>query len=250
MNAKQKFWEIRAAKDDPKVGEVLLYGYISNTSWWGDEVTPKEFAKDLKALGDVDEIRVYINSGGGDVFAAQAIYSMLKREKATVNVWIDGLAASAASFVAMAGETVTIPKNGLIMVHNPWTLAFGNSTEFRKIADDLDKIRTAMIEVYAAKTGLTDEEIIALLDAETWLTADEAKEKGFADVVEELKEVAASINGNTLTVNGRQVDLTPFRSFPKDRFPQEVSASQEATEAASDSQRQARLRVLRLRART
>lgn len=243
----EKFWTIRAAAGDPKVGEVLLYGYISNTSWWGDEVTPKQFAEDLKALGDVDEIRVYINSGGGDVFAAQAIYSMLKRQDATVNTYVDGLAASAASFIAMAGETVTMPKNAMLMIHNPWSFAYGFAADFRKVADDLDKIRTSMVEIYTAKSGLSSEEVITLLDAETWLTADEAKDKGFADVVEELKEVAASIDGNTLTINGRQVDLTAYRAFPKEKVParQEPAGPDEAEQART----QARLRLLRAKAR-
>ena len=258
MSAKQKFWTIRAAKDNPKAGEVLLYGYISNTSWWGDEVTPKQFAEDLKALGDVDTITVFINSGGGDVFAAQAIYSQLKRHKATVNTYIDGLAASAASFIAMVGETVTMPKNAMMMIHNPWSFAFGSAPEFRKMADDLDKIREPMIATYVAKTGLSEEEIAAYLDAETWFTAEDAKEAGFADVVEELKEIAASIDGDTLTINGRQVDLAPYRAFPREKVPaggpaepqpQAADELEPSVAAAGDARTQVRLRLARAKAR-
>src|SRR5690606_26641117 len=100
VRGKRKFWQFRAAADDPKVGELLLYGEISDFTWWGDEVTPRQFREDLEALGDIDELRVYINSPGGDVFAGQAILSTLKRHKARKVVYIDGLAASAASVVA------------------------------------------------------------------------------------------------------------------------------------------------------
>jgi ATP-dependent Clp protease protease subunit len=210
-----KFWQFRAAADK-KSGDLLLYGPISSTTWWGDEVTPKQFNEDLKALGDVETINVYINSGGGDVFAAQAIYSMLKRHSAAKHVYIDGLAASGASLIAMVGDTVTMPKNAMMMIHGPWTWGAGFAADFRKVADELDKIREAMIPVYSDKSGLSREEIIAIMDAETWLTAEEAVDKGFADEVEEAKEIAASIQDGTLTINGQTVDLSKFRNAPKD----------------------------------
>jgi len=184
---------------DNKTGEVLLYGEISDVSWWCDEVTPKQFKEDLDALGDVETIKVFINSPGGDVFAGQAIYSMLKRHKAQVHVYIDGLAASIASLIAMAGDKVVMPANTMMMIHNPWTLAVGNANDFRKLADDLDKIRDSMITAYGSRSALTTEEIKGLLDAETWLTAQECVEYGFADEVEETKELAASIDKKFLS---------------------------------------------------
>src|SRR5690554_544642 len=132
-------------KIDDKTGELILYGEISDYTWWGDEVTPKQFKEDLDALGDIDILNVYINSPGGDVFAGQAIYSMLKRHKAYVNVFIDGIAASIASLIAMAGDKVIMPANAMMMIHNPWVFATGNANDLRKIADDLDKIRDSMI---------------------------------------------------------------------------------------------------------
>lgn len=195
--AKKKFWSMKAL--DNKTGEVLLYGEISDVSWWGDEVTPKQFKEDLDALGDVETIKVFINSPGGDVFAGQAIYSMLKRHKAQVHVYIDGLAASIASLIAMAGDKVVMPANAMMMIHNPWTLAVGNANDFRKLADDLDKIRDSMITAYGSRSALTTEEIKGLLDAETWLTAQECVEYGFADEVEEAKELAASIDKKFLS---------------------------------------------------
>src|SRR5690606_37593629 len=139
---------------------------ISDISWWGDEVTPKQFKEDLDALGDIDTLNVYINSPGGDVFAGQAIYSMLKRHKATINVYVDGLAASIASLIAMAGDKVIMPANAMMMVHNAWTFAFGNANDFRKLADDMDKIRDSMVVAYESRSALTTDEIIDLLDAE------------------------------------------------------------------------------------
>lgn len=208
---KDRFWQIRAAKDNPKAGEVLLYGPISSTTWWGDEVTPRQFREDLQALGDVDEIRVYINSPGGDVFASQAIYSMLARHPATITVYIDGLAASGASIVAMAGDVVRMPRNAMMMVHNPSALVWGQAKDMRAMADALDKIRESMVEAYRVKTGLDDERIIELLGAETWMTAEEAVELGFADEVEEAKQVAASLHGDKIAVNGVEMDLSRYR---------------------------------------
>lgn len=195
--AKKKFWSMKAL--DNKTGEVLLYGEISDVSWWGDEVTPKQFKEDLDALGDVETIKVFINSPGGDVFAGQTIYSMLKRHKAQVHVYIDGLAASTASLIAMAGDKVVMPANAMMMIHNPWTFAVGNANDFRKLADVLDKVRDSMITAYGSRSALTTEEIKGLLDAETWLTAQECVEYGFADEVEEAKELAASIDKKFLS---------------------------------------------------
>ena len=195
---KKKFWNFKAV--DEKTAELTLYGEISDYSWWGDEVTPKEFKEDLDALGDIDVLNVYINSPGGDVFAGQAIYSMLKRHKAKINVYIDGLAASIASLIAMAGDKVIMPANAMMMIHNPWTWGMGNSNDFRKLADDLDKIRDSMIVAYEKKSALMINEIIEIMDAETWLSAQDCLDYGFADEIEETKEVAASVDKKYLAI--------------------------------------------------
>jgi len=177
---------------------LTLYGEISNETWWGDEVTPKEFKSDLDNLGEIDTLNIYINSPGGDVFAGQTIYSILKRHKAHKNVYIDGLAASIASVIAMAGNTIFMPKNAMMMIHNPWTVGMGNADEFRKLAEDLDKIRESLIAAYEGHSALTRDEIIEIMDAETWLTASECEEYGFCDVVGEEKNMAASIDKDVL----------------------------------------------------
>jgi len=209
----KKFWEFKAGSDEK--AELLLYGEIASSSWWGDEVTPKEFKRELDELGDVAEISVFINSGGGDVFAGQAIYSMLKRHKAQVTAYIDGLAASIASVIAMAATTVVMPKNSMMMIHNPWTFGIGDAADFRKLADDLEKIRESIIVTYQDKTGLGKDEVIKLMDAETWFTAEEALERGFADKIEEEKLIAASAQGKKFIFNGQEFDLSKFKNPPK-----------------------------------
>lgn len=212
--AKNKFWKfIKNEAED--IGELQIYGYIANESWWGDEVTPKQFSKELKDLGDINILNIYINSGGGDVFASQAIYSILSRHKAIKNVYIDGLAASGASIIAMAGDKIIMPENAMMMIHNAWTFAFGEAKDFRKLADDLDKIQQSIVSVYKAKTGLDEQEIIDFLDAETWFTAEEAVEFGFADKMDEEKEIAACLKGGKLFYNGIEMNFEHYKNAPE-----------------------------------
>lgn len=210
----KKFWQFKAEANTAGVGELMLYGDISDMSWWGDEVTPKQFKEDLDALGDITELRIYINSGGGDVFAGQAIHSMLKRHSATKIVYIDGLAASIASVIAMAGDKIIMPTNAMMMIHKCWTIALGNAEEMRKIADDLDKIDESIIAAYVGKTGLDETDIIELMEDETWMTAQDAIDYGFADEIEESKQIAASLRNGVLVINGQEVDISRFANVP------------------------------------
>ncbi|MCL6443920.1 MAG: Clp protease ClpP [Alicyclobacillus sp.] len=215
MTLGTKFWSFKSSAEDPSIGELSLYGPIDNETWWGDEITPKMFKDELNKLGNIAALNVYINSPGGDVFAGQAIHSMLARHPAKVNVYVDGLAASVASVIAMAGDQVVMPKNAMMMIHNPWTFAVGNSADFRKLADDLDKVRESLIAAYQSKSSLPKEDIIALMDAETWLTADEAVQYGFADQIEESKQVAACLRGGKLFMNGVEMDLSKYKNPPR-----------------------------------
>lgn len=160
--------------------DIYIYGDIYD-SWWDDDNSAVSLKDKLLELGDINEINLHINSLGGDVFEGIAMFNLLKQHKATVNVFIDGIAASIASVIAMAGDTIYMPKNSMMMIHNCWSYACGNSKEFRKLADDLDKIMEASIESYMSKVNITKEELKELLDAETWLTAQECFDKGFAD---------------------------------------------------------------------
>jgi ATP-dependent Clp endopeptidase proteolytic subunit ClpP len=193
----KRFWNFRAQENG--VAELLLYGVIDEDESWGG-VGAREFAKELKGLGDVREIRVRINSSGGYVFAGQAIYSTLKRHKATVTVYVDGLAASIASVIAMAGDRVIMPKNALMMVHNPWGLAVGDAEDMRKTAEVLDTITETIISAYQDKTGLERDDILELMEAETWMTAQDALDWGFIDEIEGEGQIAASVRGRQLVV--------------------------------------------------
>lgn len=212
-NQNKNFWKFNnwINKDNKKEAEILLYGVIGEDGYW-DDVTSKQFAEDLKAVEDAVKINVRINSPGGDVFAGQAIYSMLKRCKSEVIVYIDGLAASIASIVAMSGDKIIMPKNAMMMIHKPWTITAGNANDMREEADTLDKIEESLISVYTDKTGLSAEEIKTLLEDETWLTASDALEKGFIDEIEET-EVKAQIINDSLEINGQTFNIKNYKKF-------------------------------------
>lgn len=214
-----KFWNFKGSGD--KRAELLLYGDISDSSWYGDEVTPKQFKADLDALGDVKELDIYINSGGGDVFAGITIYNILKRHEAHKTVYVDGLAASIASVIAMAGDRIVMPENAMMMIHNAWTFAMGNRVKLRKIADEMEKIDGMIAGTYATRSSKTDMDFPALMDAETWFTAEEALDAGLADEVEESKKLAASIDGGFLNMNGQKFDLSRYKTIPKGIAPAE-----------------------------
>lgn len=208
----KKFWAFKNAGNG--VGELMLYGDIASSSWYGDEVTPGKFKADMDALGDVSELKVFINSGGGDAFAGQAIHSMLKRHKAHTTAYIDGIAASAASVIAMAADTIIMPSNAMMMIHKAWTIAIGNADEMRKLAADMDKVDESLATVYVEKTGQEHDQVVEWLAAETWMTAQEALDRGFCDQIEESKKVAASLNGNVLDMNGQTIDLSRYHNAP------------------------------------
>jgi ATP-dependent protease ClpP protease subunit len=171
-------WTVKAVKAKDEIeAEVLLYDEIGE--WWGKSA--KDFVKEIKDLGDVSKITLRINSAGGEVFDAQAMYSYLRTHRAYKTVRIDGLAASAASFLAMVGDKIIMPINAIMMIHNPATFAWGEAKDMRKAADFLDKVRDIFAAVYVVKTGLDDEKIKSMMDEETWMSADEALSLGFCD---------------------------------------------------------------------
>lgn len=210
----KKFWNF-VIKDE-ETADLYMYGDISNSSWWGDEVTPKLFKDDLDKVGENATLTCYINSDGGDVFAGQAIRSMIARKKCKQKIaYVDGLAASIASVILTGFEKVVMPRNAMQMVHNPWTIQLGNASDMRKMADDLDQIGESLIAAYKEKTGLDDEKIKEIMDNETWLTAEECVQLGFADEIEESKKVAASLDGAFFVINNQKMDLTKYKNAPK-----------------------------------
>ena len=176
---KRKFWNW--VRNEGEKRTLLLDGEISDETWWGDQVTPQIFRSELNAAeGDVD---LWINSPGGDCYAAAQIYNMLMEYKGNVNVKIDGIAASAASVVAMAGSTVEISPLGMLMIHNPMTVSIGDTHEMERTITFLSEIKESIINAYELKTGLSRAKISRLMDAETWMNAKKAVELGFADSV-------------------------------------------------------------------
>lgn len=158
---------------------LFLNGTIAEESWFDDEVTPKIFKDEL--MNGEGDITVWINSPGGDCIAAAQIYNMLMEYKGDVTVKIDGIAASAASVIAMAGTKVMMSPVSMLMIHNPMTIAFGNKGEMEKAISMLDEVKESIINAYEIKTGLSRTKLSHLMDQETWMDANKAVELGFAD---------------------------------------------------------------------
>ena len=170
--------------------EVWIYETVGEDFWSGGGVSAKKFQEELSAIKS-KQIDLHINSPGGAVFEGVAIYNLLKQHPANVTTYIDGIAASIASVIALAGNEVFMAANALFMVHNPSGIVMGSAADMRKTADLLDKVRGTISGVYSKKSGKTDEEISAILDDETWFTADEAKEFGFIDGIADEMDLAA-----------------------------------------------------------
>lgn len=214
MGGKQntKFWNFVGGE----VPELILYGEIAQDTWWGDEVTHTQFASDLKALGNVGEIVVRINSGGGDVFAANAIYCLLKDHEAKITVKVDGWAASAATVIAMAGDTIEIPASAIFMVHDPKTVLYGafSKEECEAQAKSIETVKNSIIESYATKTGKSHEELSQIMTNETWYTGQEAVDAGFCDIVTTYTQ-----NQGGTMLNYAGLDPKKHRNFPARLMP-------------------------------
>lgn len=184
----KKFWKWKNQKvlNQETLMEVtertlILNGTIAEDSWFDDDVTPQMFKEEL--LDGSGNITVWINSPGGDCVAAAQIYNMLREYEDKVTVKIDGIAASAASVIAMAGDTVLMSPVSMMMIHNPMTVAFGDSGEMQKAIEMLSSVKDSIINAYELKTGLSRTKLAHLMDAETWMDANKAIELGFADEV-------------------------------------------------------------------
>jgi len=170
-----------------KRAEILLYEDIGG--WFG--ISAADFAKEVKTAGAIDEIDLRINSNGGSVFEGIAIYNFLRSHKAKVNVHVDGLAASIASVIAMAGDTVSMADNAWMMIHDPWIMTAGNAAELRSVADQMDGFRDSLLDTYMNRATAKREDVSQMMAAETWLTAADAKKYGFADDVTGALKIAA-----------------------------------------------------------
>lgn len=197
-----------------KSEEATVYIYEEIDSFWG--VSAQSFVKDLQALKS-STIHVRINSPGGNFFDGMAIYNALRQHPAEIVTHVDGLAASAASIIALAGDRVIMGNGSFMMMHNAWGFAVGDGNELRQMAEVLDKITGSIVDIYAKHTGKSDAQIAELLDAETWLTADEAVAEGFADETEEAKKASASF------------DLSRFKNTPRNLLEESERSSMPST---------------------
>ena len=200
---KNKFWNW-TKNLETNTPELRLEGEIASETWWGDEVTPKLFKDELNKYAGKD-ITVWINSPGGDVIAGSQIYTMLKEHKGNVNVKIDGLAASSASFIAMAGDIVQMSPTAMMMIHLPSTIDWGNKNDFAKAIERLEEVEAAIINAYTLKTKLPKDELSKMMEEQTWMNAFRAKELGFIDEVlytEKPEENAKAFDFTKKAVSG------------------------------------------------
>lgn len=179
---------------------ITIYGDITSYPWFEGDVSSANLSRQLEALDDVNEINVYINSYGGEVAEGIAIYNALRRHKAKIRTICDGFACSIASVIFMAGDERVMNEASMLMIHNAWTFAEGNAAQLRKQAEDLEKITQLSVEAYKAHSSLTEDEIKALMDAETWVHPGEALEYGFATAVEKAEKANASQNAKATLI--------------------------------------------------
>lgn len=193
--------------------EIFIYADIGD-SFFGEGISSSDLVRDLKSLSpSIQTINVRINSQGGNAFEGIAMYNALIRHPAKVVAFNDAIAASAASLVLMAGEEIVMAQNAQIMVHNPAAMMFGGAEEFRQAAEHLDQVRDVAADIYVARTGVTVQQATDMMAVETWLTADEALELGFADRVTENLAVAAHIDASRFVNVPRQLNEPPSTEY-------------------------------------
>ena len=228
MPKQLKFWNL-VENDEEKSAELILYGSIGSDEYW-DDISDKAFKQDIENLGDVENIILHINSPGGSVFSAVAIANTLKNHKAKITANIDGLAASAATIITSACDIVKMPKNALFMVHNPITFAYGNNQDMQKTLEMLNKVKNSIIETYLNKAKTDKETLSELMDNETWMSAEEAKEYGFIDEILD-ENVEKEVIENKLIINNMAFDISRFKNFKekKNREPRVINISVNST---------------------
>ncbi len=195
-NLKKKFYDF-VVSADKRTADLFIFGEITSWRWYDEDVSASSFQKDLESIGQVDTLNIHINSCGGDVFEGIAIFNLIKQYNAIKNVYIDGIAGSIASVIAMAGDNIYMSNTSIIMIHNCWTWASGNAEDLRKTADDMDKVMKALKNAYLAKVNIKEERLQELLDEESYLTADECLEMGFCSEIIEYDEEEQALSASS-----------------------------------------------------
>lgn len=202
----KKFWAWKNMDGTESERALELYGTIAEESWFDDDVTPQMFRDELFAGSG--PVTVWLNSPGGDCVAASQIYSMLMDYKGDVTIKIDGIAASAASVIAMAGTKVLMAPTALMMIHNPITMAYGNHDDMQKAIEMLDEVKESIINAYEIKTNLSRAKLSHLMDTETWMNANKAIELGFADdILEDGKKNTSDIPAYAFSGRAAEISL-------------------------------------------
>ena len=257
----KKFWNWKSHKTVNQENEAVtdrileLYGTIAEDSWFDDDITPQLFKDELTA--GTGNITVWINSPGGDCIAAAQIYNMLTEYKGTVTVKIDGIAASAASVIAMAGDKILMSPVSMLMIHNPATYAFGDHVELQKVMDMLTEVKESIINAYVIKTGLSRAKLSHLMDSETWMDANKAVELGFADDVikkgnsEEKSTDKKEILSDSMLFSRKAVNnallnkLEKHYAKPKETVEKQAEIKMPVNEGTSAKQIMERLEVMK-----
>ncbi len=204
MQNTKKFWNWTGSDEPGDARTLTIDGEIASESWFDDDVTPKLFREELNA-GSGD-IVLYINSPGGDCIAASQIYTMLMEYVGSVTVRVDGMAASAASVIAMAGTTVEMAPTAMMMIHNPATLAWGDHNDMQKAIDLLEEVKESIINAYEIKTGLSRAKISRLMEEETWMNAKKALELGFIDTIIERETAYNLVQAGAFAFSGHSAE--------------------------------------------
>lgn len=215
-----KFWEMKNLNDSE--AELIFYGEIQDSKpWWrdGNYITSESFMKDIKGLKNKTNVTIHLNSGGGDVFTAIAIYTQLKTLSAKKTIIIDGIAASAATIIAMAGDVIKMPANAMMMIHNPSVIVYDmfSAEQLGQLKNSLEVCKQSIIEAYKSRTELSDLELSKMMDDETWMTGREAVANGFADEImfeENPINLKMSNNGRIAFVNNMQFDFSKYKNAP------------------------------------
>lgn len=211
----KKFWNWVRDADESNGRTLYIDGTIAEESWFDDDITPQLFKSELTASND--DVTIWINSPGGDCVAASQIYAMLMDYRGNVTVKIDGIAASAASVIAMAGTSVLMAPTALMMIHNPLTVAIGDTEEMKKAVEMLNEVKESIINAYEIKTGQARVKISHWMDAETWMNANKAIELGFADGI--LEDEKRSKLSETYAFSRRAVTNSLINKLPKQTKP-------------------------------
>ena len=232
---KRKYFALEKAN---QTATINIYGDITSFPWSEGDTSAVNLSRQLEELGDVSQIDVYINSYGGEVAEGLAIYNALRRHKAKVTTYCDGFACSIASVIFMAGDERVMNEASLLMIHNAWTWAAGNASELRKQADDLEVITQASVEAYKAHSSLSEEEIKALMDNETWILPADALSYGFATRIDKTENEHASQNAFLQLfeiIKAYQAEEEPETEEPETEEPEDAPEGEE-TDDATDGQ--------------